>query len=472
MSTRAFEAVWPARNSQSATSTGALRAARSARSFEGSERIREQGTNGSRWVHAGDAPSRAEIHPAALDLVARHGSQILGTARRYSANLDDAEDAYQRALEILLTKAPTTSEDELVPWLKTVVKHEAFAIRKQRERFTPTGADDFAEPPAHEPGTPERSEHYERLRCGAEAMRDLKPAEVRCLLLRAEGFTYDQICEVTGFTYTKVNRSLTEGRRAFLARVEGIESGAACERVAPLLSSLADGEASAADLAALRPHLRSCLACRARLREYRAAPARVAALIPPAALVASGAAAPDGGGPLARAAEAVFGAVQDRAAVLADRLTPGAELATGQKVVAVGATAAALAGGGAATVKELGADERARAEQPPAKVRHAGEAVKQAPFRSVPAPTPGNADRERRRPSSVRFPAGVQKVTPAADGQTGGGGSAVGRAASESPPSAADEFSPEAPTGSSPPPSSATPPPAPPPTGGGDEFGP
>ena len=37
------------------------------------------------------------------------------------ATPEDAEDACQRGLEILLTKAPTTSEDELIPWLKTMV---------------------------------------------------------------------------------------------------------------------------------------------------------------------------------------------------------------------------------------------------------------------------------------------------------------------------------------------------------------
>ena len=66
-------------------------------------------------------PGRAEVDPAALELVARHGSQILATARRYSATPEDAEDAYQRGLEILLTKAPITREEDLVPWFKTVV---------------------------------------------------------------------------------------------------------------------------------------------------------------------------------------------------------------------------------------------------------------------------------------------------------------------------------------------------------------
>ena len=48
----------------------------------------------------------AELSAAALELVERHAGQIMATARRYSATAEDAEDAYQRGLEILLTKAP------------------------------------------------------------------------------------------------------------------------------------------------------------------------------------------------------------------------------------------------------------------------------------------------------------------------------------------------------------------------------
>ena len=81
-----------------------------------------------------------------------------------------------------------------------------------------------------------------------------------------------------------MNRSITEGRRAFTEKVASIESGMECRRLAPHLSALADGEADASQLRELRPHLRSCLACRARLREYRTVPSRVAALAPPALL--------------------------------------------------------------------------------------------------------------------------------------------------------------------------------------------
>src|SRR5689334_24014423 len=168
----------------------------------------------------------AAIQTAALDLLERHGAQIMGTAKRYSLTAEDAEDAFQRGLEILLTKAPSTDENDLVPWLKTVVKHEAFAIRKQRQRADLAGDRELRAGLA--PAAHTQAERQERLRLGAEAISRLKPQEVRCLLLRAEGYSYKQICEETGWTYTKVNRCLAEGRKAFLDRVAGIEAGAEC----------------------------------------------------------------------------------------------------------------------------------------------------------------------------------------------------------------------------------------------------
>jgi Sigma-70, region 4 len=83
-------------------------------------------------------------------------------------------------------------------------------VRKSSGRALPT-----AEPLAAEADelafTDDRAERYERLRIGAEAMSSLKPQEIRCLLLRAEGLSYQEICEVTGFSYTNVKRSVSPG---------------------------------------------------------------------------------------------------------------------------------------------------------------------------------------------------------------------------------------------------------------------
>src|ERR671915_1134955 len=217
-------------------------------------------------------PPRQEVDRAALDLIRRRGRDILATARRYAANLDDADDAYQRGLEILLRKAPTTREEDLVPWLKTVVKHEAFALRRHRERHAPvTDNGELSERGTPADATHDQACRHELLRHGSEALRQLKSQEVRALRLRAEGYSYAEICQITGWTYTKVNRALTEGRRALAIKLAGIQGGIECAKLAPLLSALADDDASTDQLGLLRRHMDTCLSCRARLRSLRAA---------------------------------------------------------------------------------------------------------------------------------------------------------------------------------------------------------
>ncbi|HKP90663.1 MAG TPA: sigma-70 family RNA polymerase sigma factor, partial [Thermoleophilaceae bacterium] len=218
-------------------------------------------------------PARVDAEPAVVELLRRHGGRLMSVARRYSNCREDAEDAYQRAVEILLVRAPSTDAADLLPWMKTVVKHEAFAVARQRARHgTPSEAPAIEARAGLTAASHEIAERRERLRLGAEALGRLKPQEVRALLLRADGLSYREICAATGWTYTKVNRCLSEGRRSFVDRVAGIERGAECDRLAPLVSLAADGEASPEELAAVRPHLSGCLACRARLREYRRAP--------------------------------------------------------------------------------------------------------------------------------------------------------------------------------------------------------
>jgi DNA-directed RNA polymerase specialized sigma24 family protein len=59
-------------------------------------------------------PALVERKRAAVELIRRHERTLRRTARRYSLCPDDAEDALQRALEILLNKAPTSNQGELI----------------------------------------------------------------------------------------------------------------------------------------------------------------------------------------------------------------------------------------------------------------------------------------------------------------------------------------------------------------------
>ena len=221
---------------------------------------------------------------AAVELVAREDATLRQIARRYSLCEDDAEDAYQRALEILLVKAPSDRSRELTRWMKTVVKHEALAVRRYRERMLAVGPDEAGDPieriAAAGAGPSEHTERREEVARTREALQALKPAELRALALLASGCSYAEIGRITGFSQTKVNRSLAEGRERFRQLLTHSEDGSRCAELAPLLSRYCDGEARDEEERTVREHLRACAGCRARMRAYRATPAAVAALAP------------------------------------------------------------------------------------------------------------------------------------------------------------------------------------------------
>jgi RNA polymerase sigma factor (sigma-70 family) len=130
---------------------------------------------------------------------------------------DDADDALQRGLEILLRKAPTDDPRELIRWTQTVVKHEALAVRRERERILSGPAARSPEPgeedwtaslPSQLDGPPERAIRHEDVTRSREALQALKPQELRALTLLAEGYSYAEIGELTGYSRTKVSLEL------------------------------------------------------------------------------------------------------------------------------------------------------------------------------------------------------------------------------------------------------------------------
>jgi len=238
----------------------------------------------------GTPPGAGARRRVAIELVRNHDQPLRWTARRYSICAEDAEDAYQRGIEILLSKAPTTDLNQLLPWARTVVKHEALAIRRSRERILarpgiPADGEQAAEDwldliPAEGDGPDELAVRRERVARSREALSNLKPAELKALTQLAEGFSYREIGSLNNWTQTKVNRCLAEGRARFRSAFRESESGELCRQFEPLLSACCDGELSEDELAGLERHLAACGSCRSTLRTYRAAPRAAAALAP------------------------------------------------------------------------------------------------------------------------------------------------------------------------------------------------
>ena len=145
----------------------------------------------------------------------------------------------------------------------------------------------------------------------------------------------------TGFSWTKVNRSISEGRKRLSEGMAQLESGKRCLRFQSLLSTASDGEADADDERLLKAHLRACAGCRAALRDYRTIPARVAELLPPAALL-----------PVVereswwtRLHDSLAFWIADRGGAVGHKLQQVGDAVSAQKATAVVASTAALTGG-------------------------------------------------------------------------------------------------------------------------------
>src|SRR5204863_9970065 len=85
-------------------------------------------------------------HRDELSQLASSEAALRRTARRYSLCADDADDAYQRAVEILLTKSPPADPTRLAAWMHVVTRREALAVRRSRERLLGPPGDFGGEP--------------------------------------------------------------------------------------------------------------------------------------------------------------------------------------------------------------------------------------------------------------------------------------------------------------------------------------
>ncbi len=115
------------------------------------------------------------------------------------------EDACQTAWAIMLRSQPDRTA--IFAWLREVAKHETFALLARTRRESSgeelplvASVGDFAD--------------VVEARDALRLIAQLKPQQRQVLLLRADGHSYKAICELTGRTYTWVDRHISEGRQA------------------------------------------------------------------------------------------------------------------------------------------------------------------------------------------------------------------------------------------------------------------
>jgi RNA polymerase sigma factor (sigma-70 family) len=170
---------------------------------------------------AAQAAATNEVQRLAAQLYETHRARLLGIARRNCGDGEIGEEALQDAFLLFIDHFDPGSGSPPLAWLTLTLKRRCWAIYRHRRALRPLGAGrpEGAAAPPGEPVDPRRSpaelaEAREALRNRCARLAALRPTERRALGLAALGYSYREICELTGWTYTKVKRSIYEGRES------------------------------------------------------------------------------------------------------------------------------------------------------------------------------------------------------------------------------------------------------------------
>ena len=205
-------------------------------------------------------------------------------AARYTHSIEDAEDAYQCAMELALRKAPSVERRDFINWLHTVVRREALRIRDGRIRECPTddcNLDVHLERDVDAVAGPHSvAEWRERYRAIQDGLYGLGERKRVCLMMRSAGIPNQEIADALGLTLRTVAREVAEARAELRAFEVRLATGQECERMAALIDLVLDGDAQPTQLRKLECHSKHCPSCRETFRSAQDQGQLVASLVP------------------------------------------------------------------------------------------------------------------------------------------------------------------------------------------------
>jgi DNA-directed RNA polymerase specialized sigma24 family protein len=166
---------------------------------------------------------RSRTQALATSLYTAHHRRLLAIGKRNSPTTEDAEEALHDTFILFINHFDPANGAPPLAWLTLTLKRRCWATyRRQqllhRQQPLPNG-DPSAADAGNELLDPSRlpdelavvSANVSEAR---HKINQLKPDERRALSLLAIGYSYREICDLTGWTYTKVNRCISEGRAA------------------------------------------------------------------------------------------------------------------------------------------------------------------------------------------------------------------------------------------------------------------
>ena len=164
---------------------------------------------------------RAEVQALAGQIYDAHRSRLLAIARRNCDSAEQAEEALQDAFVLFIDRFNPASEAPPLAWLTLTLKRRCWALyrlqrrgwrqRSERDGERCSDAELLGRPSQYPDDLLDLAEEVVVIRSQLAA---LNPAERRAISLLALGYSYREIGQITGWSYTKTNRCLAEGRAA------------------------------------------------------------------------------------------------------------------------------------------------------------------------------------------------------------------------------------------------------------------
>ncbi|MGH2984572.1 MAG: RNA polymerase sigma factor [Solirubrobacterales bacterium] len=164
---------------------------------------------------------RRRVEALASELYVGKGEYLLRIARANSRSPDDAEEALQDAFIAFIRKFDPDGEAPPLAWLTLALKRECWGRIRSPHMQRSVGqerhaeldevgfvVDNFEHPGASPHDAAELGERVVETR---DLLAQLKPQERRAIGLKALGYSYKEIGEITGWTFTKINRCIAEG---------------------------------------------------------------------------------------------------------------------------------------------------------------------------------------------------------------------------------------------------------------------
>jgi RNA polymerase sigma factor (sigma-70 family) len=165
-------------------------------------------------MYFSETERRRSVDRLATELFAERGAHLMAVARHHTRREADAADALQEAFVAFIAEYDPRRGSPPIAWLTLVLKRRCWRLNERRVlEVEPLALDEMLVGEAVDPALRVGARDEARRRLGA-----LKVNERRAVVLHAAGFTYGEIGERCGWTRTKVNRCLYEGRRALKAR--------------------------------------------------------------------------------------------------------------------------------------------------------------------------------------------------------------------------------------------------------------